>query len=287
MSNPPTITDNQSAATIVTGVQQLLPTANNVLVNGMVPVNNGYGTYYPPVSQGNSTGYNRRWAIEFDLYGSRFELHYTTFRASVFRVSVDGEYVSRGGITAANLSGATVRYSLTDFGSVAWRRIRLDFTGGFGLNYLRIDPSAVVMPAARVGMVGLLLGDSYAVGYGATGPSADSLLGYSEQLSQMLGWGGLANAAAPGTGILATFAGTPNYRTRLANELASMVAVPDAVIVQGSLNDDGFSASAIGAETGSLLDAIRAAAPKAPILVTSPPPTSGNPPAGRIANGTA
>jgi acyl-CoA thioesterase-1 len=113
----------------------------------------------------------------------------------------------------------------------------------------------------------LFFGDSYTAGEGATSPE----MAYPAVASRVLGWDH-RTVAVGGTGYVNPGdQNSGNYSTRipgLREQLADFV--PNIVVMQGSLNDQGVPVNELTEQAGSDIDAMRATYPDAQIVVLGP-----------------
>ncbi|MGV8874611.1 MAG: SGNH/GDSL hydrolase family protein, partial [Rhodococcus sp. (in: high G+C Gram-positive bacteria)] len=140
----------------------------------------------------------------------------------------------------------------------------------------RSEAPQAATPAARsipnsVPVV-VFLGDSYSKGIGA------STLGkrWTTLVSAVMGWSEL-NLAEAGSGYTTTYLG---QKTDYSIKLDVITAAqPDIVVISGGRNDyEAGTATITGAVASSLFGAIKAAAPSAELIVTSPIWDSSEPP---------
>lgn len=188
-----------------------------------------------------------------------------------YRFWVDGHPLS---LTASTLPGGGAFYWLyLDFGGVrATRAIEMEMDSGH-LAAIAVGSGDLAMPAAKRGLRGVILGDSYAEGTGST----TRFTSWAQTFGQLCGWGETVVAGSGGTGYLAT--GSPTYTGRQAfrTRFDAVVTVhnPDVVVVAGGRNDtSGFTTSQVGTEAAALFAKAQSALPNAQLVVTSTFPIS-------------
>jgi lysophospholipase L1-like esterase len=195
----------------------------------------------------------------FYHYGSDFEYRLHGSGGNLW-CRVDGEYVTLTGQTI--LSDGNIYYYYIDFGSVALRKIEV-FSTTPSYNGIYTKQTDSIYPAELNGPRCIVLGDSFAEGTGGNGINC-----YIQQFADALGWNDVWQSGSGATGFLANNADTYNtYRQRLVLDVIAYN--PEIVILQGSINDGLFSASAVGAEVAITLAQLKSALPDCIILVTS------------------
>lgn len=198
------------------------------------------------------------FGVSFIHTGQSLELSFAA-NSNSYLVRVDDQYVTLVP-QAVGASGAF--FAKYDFGSVGRRRIdvvgsNLAFRGVTVGSGDSLDPAPVRGP--RV----IVLGDSF---------TAAPVTGWTNALADQMGWDDVWSAGLGGNGYLAGAATQQTFRQRSAHDVIAYQ--PDIVIVQGSVNDDGNSAAAIGAEAALLYAQLRGALPDA-LIVASPTASGG------------
>lgn len=224
------------------------------------------GAHYtgaPTPNTGNSP-----MRVEFDHYGREFQITHSARAASRYRlwVGVDGGPLTPNSLTlnALPTSDNTVRHLHVDFGSVAHRRIMFE-TVDLWFAGVRHAVTDMVFPASTPPRPFVaLVSDSYGVGAGGTG-SSSTAYGFATTLGRLLNWDVWQTAAKGSTGFLATTSGL-KYRDRLSNDVYPYA--PDAVILQGSINDRDFNDAALQTEVVTTIEDVRTHLPNTPIILT-------------------
>jgi len=219
---------------------------------------------------------------EFDFYGQAFEVYgKKTAAACQIRVVADDQIVHAGrSYSPGGVSGDLI-YCLFDLGSFARRRIRVEavyfyFGGIQSLNVCSIQPVDYSGHPLAIGV-----GDSYEEGTG----SSHQWDAASVMMARRIGLRRYWPSGVGQTGYLANpGGGKTTYRGRVASDVIAYS--PDIVFVSGSINDNGQTAAAIGAEAALLYAQIRTALPNAALVVTGVYPY-GNPIAQALLNNAA
>jgi hypothetical protein len=196
------------------------------------------------------------WSVEFGTDAAIFQVRMKYISAAtMFRLSIDGRKVtdlmqSSGGTTAGSGHLITI-----DLGSVASRRIRLDFTT-FPFGGVYIPPTATLWGVPSQGGRLMVLGDSLSdgsaqntgAGAGTWFARAARLLGSTDAWEQGRGGTGYITA-----GSYATFA------DRVTNDVIAWT--PSRLIVWGGYNDNTGNQTTIATAAAALYTAIKAGLP--------------------------
>jgi lysophospholipase L1-like esterase len=162
------------------------------------------------------------------------------------------------------------------------KNVRIDFSGYSGFGGVRLPPDdALLAPAGPSRPKCVVLGDSYAVGAGASyiagaGVVPEGYLGPSNATAYYRGWAATLcrlldwdcwPVASSRSGYL-----SQGWGGRFAERLASGVLdeAPDYLIIAGGFNDASFAPSAVRDEFTNLVSTIRAALPLTHIIVIGP-----------------
>lgn len=188
-------------------------------------------------------------AIEFRMYNGG--------SAKAVLLVVDGY---RHSATAASLNNSYIKF---DFGGRksdgTARRIQFIAQSSY-FKEIRLTATDTLYPVqTRRAPKLCILGDSYATGYAADLESSVHD-GYGQQLARLLGCEFWAHGALSNTGFVKTNAPYGNYASRAQSIID---AAPDVLIVQGSVNDDAYTAGDIGTAAASLFATLTAALPNA------------------------
>lgn len=218
----------------------------------------GYPAYMFGVPAGGLTGiYNKLTAaLEFDLDGSVFEIFCT---GGNIRLWVDDAPLSNIPLRVGASAGS-VLLARVDFGLRKTRRLRIEFSEGFG--GLRIESSANFNPLpAGSRKRWMMVGDSFVEGTLALNPQ---FTGMAQLIRAKFGVD-MVQSGSGGTGYINSGpTGRFNYTGRIQDVAA---ANPDLLIVFGSVNDrDDVTV----ATAGAYFDSLRALRPKMPIIVIGP-----------------
>ena len=252
------------------------------------------GGFYPISNEGGGSGY---WATSNDILaapgpiysqaithkafihvGAGIELNFKGLTGAVY-VKVDGQYISLFPWLVANDGGADILY--LPFGSVAERRIDV-----IGYNMLWGGVWTVtgdtIYPAPARGPKCVVLGASFVQGTGNGGVYNGAVIdSWPRWMGDYLGWERVTPSGVGGTGYIANSVGANyNYLQRVSHDIPSDT---DVVILSGDgpgINDWGSSnanasVSAIAAACATCIQAVRAQAPNAVIIVQGSMATRG------------
>lgn len=268
MVSPPTITVDQLVAAGAWPAAALTTRDNSGLRHeGVIPFRTA-SNYYLGSAVQSSDGAVIQYDVvpmrtPFDFEGQAFDIVVNPQGALPgVRVWVDGEAAALA--PSMFTTGASDRVVTVDFGSRGYRRIVLETNCYF--KGLRIGPTDAVHPSsAPLGPLVAVVGDSYSIGQQATHPCH----GYVPRLARKLGLPGLFSVGLGGTGYHAGT--TPNVYYGSAGRLNWLTTqTPDAIVLQGSLNDGASAADPYPANVLATAQAYRAAFPQLPILMTGP-----------------
>ena len=179
-----------------------------------------------------------------------------------YRFIVDGAYLDEPEPAAVN---GGRRWLVLDLGA-GTHEVAIESYGDRPFIGFSVVPGALVSPV-NTGPRGIVFGDSFTSGTGA-GNQAD---GYVRVLADTLGMRDLWASGLGSTGYIATAGGTRyTLGERLVADLARAQTIRpvDLVLVAAGIND--FGQGDVTTAAGNLLDALRANAPKALILVLGP-----------------
>jgi lysophospholipase L1-like esterase len=287
MASPPTITIGTGTTAITNSYLTAWNAANAPFryetCYEMYPRDTYYAaaatpTQTPAAKDGSATPYR----VTFDIDAAAFEIRVKKVTYSEFRIYVN-EKLATSSVTAIPGGGADCLI-LVDFSAVggkALRRIVIEFDSTYfpdggsiyyaefgGIRCLHTD--SLYPPMIPAGPTFGIVGDSYAAGKGATCPSD----GYASKLGRILGWPNTAVMATGGTGFVKD--SVPDglgithlhYEARVAD---LSIAMPNVLLVQGSMNDarvSPFVAGVTGAAVTSFIAAVRAIVPNAILFFT-------------------
>lgn len=228
--------------------------------------------FFTNVSYGGSTNFGggpngqkyNHATIAFYYFGTQFNIAMVGNGIQArFALKVDDQYVS---VTPVNVpTSANFYYYNVTFAAAGWHRIELVVDQNFLFNGIWTGAADSVMPCAVRGPRVVYVGDSFCEGSGATFPGS----AIPQRVFENLGWNNYIASGVGGTGLLATFGTSSNYRMRFASDVFPYN--PDIVILQGSTNDSagGFSAAQMAAECAAAITALKAALPYVIPIVTS------------------
>lgn len=189
--------------------------------------------------------------------------------SSAYRVWVDGQPVTLAG-TALPGGGAFYRVVVT-FSTRAIRRVEVETDTGH-LVEICIGPTDTIFPSQpRKGIRGVVMGDSYVEGTGAT----NRFTTFAQTFGQLAGWSETIASGSGGTGYLNVGAqsGRVKFRDRFANDVAAFS--PDVILFTGGRNDNGYATlSAIQTEATALFNLAKSSLPSAACYVTGCFPAS-------------
>lgn len=291
-----TMTVSSSADATLTNVYAAGPNAALFLTTGGKATavggtgNNQY-LYFPvasiaPATSGNLAGvlpstpdYNAwGWSAGFETDSDRVEIRLNTCATCLFRIQVDGHYVTKSGTNGLNY----VAYVVLDFaGSRKPRTITIEGSDTNGLRGVAVQPTSNIWRpdngADRI--VALATGDSYSEGQGATSPG---LFGWPKVLGRLMGWTDVRQVAVGGTGYINPAAGLG--RSKISAQIGRWLTVNsdlkandiDVVTVAAGYNDygsiGGVTYTPEDIATQALADwrAIRTLLPRTLIVVLGP-----------------
>ena len=237
---------------------------------------------FPNVSAGRvgPTDYAHKWTPQPFYFGVLFEGTVLRFADVVaesgnrpIRVWVDGKYAGQFDMGA--YAGGTTRFHTLDWGSDSRvRRVIIQFPWN-------VFPVSVGSPNSNVSVNALpqlpfrvyKLGDSWTQGSGT--PVADGNLDNMHSLiSAMTGWevfGGGMQASAPGTPAPDNVSTVQSITWNSPQRMRAITdADPHLVLLDGTLNADGFATTTLPGFLDDLYTKIKAAAPNARIVHVGP-----------------
>jgi lysophospholipase L1-like esterase len=289
LPTPPTISfHGPGGPSPISGARVLPYSTPDVSLLGMAPtLISQYGSSYWRNAI-NGTGSSPPYAVEFDFYGQVFVLLYrkAATGAESFWLFVDGVPATSLPVAVSGVAGSagSLYYMKVDFGTTAFRRIRLlcamaDFGG------LHVAPTTSVSPSrTRLPKLGWI-GDSWGEG---TNHLTNTMLPIPQRVAMMLGCEPALNGSQGGTGWMQS--GGADWKRAMgdASRIDPMIAAaPDIIVLQGSINDNGLSSSGISAQVTSTIDRLTAALPLADIVAVGVQMIGGAPSAAAITNNDA
>lgn len=218
------------------------------------------------------------WSAAFDTDSDRVELRLNSCATCLFRVQVDGRYISKAGTAGINYVANVV----LDFaGARKPRTITVEASDTSALRGVSVRATSNIWrPAQDVDrVVALATGDSYSEGQGASSPG---LFAWPQVLGRLLGWADVRQVAVGGTGYLNP--GTAQGRSKLSAQIARWMIVNsdlkpgdvDVITVAAGFNDYGaisgvtYTPDQIAVAALADWRAIRALLPRATIIVFGP-----------------
>lgn len=244
-------------------------------------INGGYRSYGPALGPFGTI--NNKYTFEVGHYGQYFSfvvlLQAFAGTPARYRLKVDGVYEQLASLpfNDANLTYQGVN---RNFGSVAARHIEVEIYGGAWLSGLQHgSQDAMYLPPWRKTPQVYWIGDSFVVGSRASDPGFNDMVDTSMGL---LGFDDYANDAQGGTGYLHINSTFPNYMQRANTQIAAGNALPEIVIVSGSINDDQeyLNLSTLSSNATALYAHIAAVVPNAKVAVVQfsnhTPPAGGD-----------
>ncbi len=199
---------------------------------------------------------------EFMTDGSQFEL-VEKGQGGKYRVTVDSKPVTLSAVDAAPANGA-IYNRLVDFGGVrAQRLVRVEYVKNY-FGGVRIDARDTLYPPhPPLGPRAVVLGDEWTAGAGADARFTN----YVSFLGALLGWDCWPSGLAS-TGYLAPGTANVTFRQRAQSDVIAYN--PEIVLIAGGINDQRFSASALGAEAAALYSQLQNGLPNTRIVVIGP-----------------
>jgi lysophospholipase L1-like esterase len=272
MATPPTVTTSTAATNMTSPFFRPAASGNGSYNLGVVPTDcftytrgtvnpafTGTGVGFGNVTVSNTPSYGAAsFGVSFMHDGATLEL-VLGGNGNSYLMKVDGEYVT---LTPKTVAASGTQWDQYAFGSTARRRI--DIIGyNIAFNGVNIGGTDSLDPAPVRGPRCIILGDSFT----AIQPN-----GFTTCFADAMGWDDVWASGVGGTGYLATNGGAaPTFRQRVQNDVISYA--PEVVIIPGSVNDDGLTAAAVGAEAALLYAQLKAALPNA--LICAAPTAKG------------
>lgn len=298
MASPPTVTGGVlNAASTINGngvtAPSVLATDTRLFYAGSVPIAANLVASHPgsssaariagSVNYGDTTRSGNLLEVYFKTDAPVLEVGQRLFSAK-FNIWVDiGDGKGMLPAFAADFdaavsggTGAAHAFTKIDFGSRAWRRIRLvlpasnDFTG---INFSASDTLIASAPQDQFRL--MIFGDSWVEGIGRGRIDG----GFPTVLARMLGFENYLMSGVGGTGVLTPNTGVSPNRPRWLDRLVDITDfAPDFVIIPASINDNGNAAGNSGIATafGQMLTTLQGALPDTVFFITSPSNPSGN-----------
>ncbi len=202
--------------------------------------------------------------VEFEFDGTSLEIYQKALGNNTFRIWVDGQPATADRQSGPSSAG-NLYLTLVAFGSRANRRIRIEGQN-FYFGGIRIGPADTLWPpSSPVGPRVALLGDSFGEAAGV-----GSMLGFLPAAGYLLGWRDIWNESVGSTGYAnPSTGGKKKYGDRVAADIIAYN--PDIVVVEGSVNDQGYTTdAAIATEAELVYQAIRTGLPNAILIVLLP-----------------
>lgn len=237
-------------------------------VNYVLPTSKFPGTY----ASGQSV-----WAVEFGTDATALQVRFKYLSsASMYRLSIDGRKFTDLPQSVAGTTAGSGHMLTIDFGSVAPRRIRLDFYSvPFGGVYL--PPAATMWRVPLRGGRLAVLGDSISDGSNFnTGGGHGTWL---DRAARLLGCTDVWEQGRGGTGYITV----GSYATLGTRAPADVIAwTPTRLIIWAGVNDAAGDQAAIGSAAASLYAAIRSGLPSCSTYILGCWASSGSPSSGVV-----
>lgn len=258
MTSPPTITfvgTGNPSSTITNA--RFLSAVDNPYPGTPTALSSNFTYFGGPATRANdyygvpaqpTLGATLAYRIPGWFYGSTIEFAYRGGGTLPSRLSVNNDYAEVT-YTADTAQDGAPHLRKFAFGSAAWRYLEFECAAPFFGIY--IGPTDTWIPAEKPGQRLLVIGDSYG---GGSGTNA-LFLGYAQQFGRLLGFSDVYSYSFGGTGLLAVNGSNPKYRDRAADWAA---AAPTAVLLQMSINDDGFTTANLITELNLVVPLIQA-----------------------------
>lgn len=278
MSDPPDIAEGSAnGATVITN-SVLVPAASPQFVYGGCKAD-AFGEFYPNTARyspihvqapygGALINVASTWTVDFDWYGSEFEIELAGSSTAAYRLLVDElGYDDRTGRSELPSDGNTylIHY---DFGSTAFRRIRFDFSSTVKFGGVRIEPSASIWRSSKnLGPKVIVTGDSFAEGDYNSWPF---------MMGELMGWRNVTAVGRGSTGYLDTNEGGDTFRQRAQKDIYNQS--PEIVVVSGGINDSqNTDYAAVQTEAGAFYAEIKENLPNCILVVSGMQWPSGSP----------
>lgn len=205
------------------------------------------------------------WQVSFMTDADLVEIDYLSFTSQNFRVIIDGAYVSK--TATAPTADAAVERCRLDFASVRKaRRITFCSRSASAFIGVRVGPTANIWKPSLVDALTVAVtGDSYSEGQGLASRFTPDAA-WNNVMGRLLGWDDIRQVAVGSTGYLTT-----STRSKIRDQIQNWGFTPDIIVCAAGYNDHTtFTATAIAAEALLAWQAMRAAAPLAPIFILGP-----------------
>lgn len=228
----------------------------------------GTGTSFSALA---STRSGRSGSIQFYFDGSVFEIDtiHNDLRVLVWNEVTGGWEIAN---TVATGDGSTRKYIKVDFTTRSLRRIRIEVDYLCKFFNIRTAITDSVLPApAKSGLKGIVIGDSYVEGAGATS-RFDSCF---QALGKRLGIEDWRCDGLGGTGIYINNGASVAFKDRFDVDVINQGPF-DLIMIEGSGNDFAQTGANITSALGTMLDKARTAFPNALLVVTGSWTANGN-----------
>jgi len=257
MSSPPTISNSGPGGASPISGAVLIP-YNTALVSllgasSLMLVSQYGSNYYGNGCNANWTRPN--YAVEFDYCGSECALAYRSMNGSPgFWVWINGLTATSGAVDITGQSAGSYYRLVINFGSTAWRRIRI-YTSYADFGGVEIGPTDTVIPVPRAYTKIAFYGDSYLEGTTQQTDQIQTIAMMEGALTGAetfrCGQGGTGYTTAGANSSLGTAAFTDPTR------LSCLAATnADVVHVLGSFNDGSATTAAFTAAAKATLATI-------------------------------
>lgn len=208
-----------------------------------------------------STSEDGGYGVEFDFYGTEFEVTFQQLAASArVHIFIDDRPISAAPQTPTTSTGTT--YMKVAFSAAGMRRVKI-LARKMGFYNVRVPTGAAITatPAKRARIA--VIGASFSWGYAG---AYDQLTSWPWRLAQLTDTEVLQSAIS-GTGY------TILNRYDAAVRVAAVAGwTPDLIIVEGSGNDEAASEADLQSAAASLYSKLATALPGVPVVVVGPMP---------------
>jgi lysophospholipase L1-like esterase len=277
MTSAPTVTQGTSVSAGLTVT--ILPTAAVCRWSGPLIASFKSGAFTPKAHTIGSTGglQQARYAqVAFDFTDRYLDVDYRYYTTLKYRLWINEQAATADFVAPPAATNDTRQYLKIDLGSDSRaepRRVVIEFedpTNALSVYAFRAVPLALLTAPTINSPRVLVVGDSYARGFGYTGGS-NEYDAYPRMLGRLMGWADLwnTNTSWGGTGLVhANDATIGPYGLRVGYDVVPHN--PDLVIIQGSVNDAIPSVSLVGPALTSYVQQLRASHSDVEIAVVSP-----------------
>lgn len=243
-----------------------------------VTMNSGLSPNRVCVAPGvNSTQYNflqahGMYTASFMHYGTK--LRFLTYsRAGDFRVMVDGKYAQLSSTDlGGNVTNRTIDLDFTSAGGAKARKIEIELWHGVYPYGIQTGPNdSIWVPYRRPAPRLYVIGDSYTDGTASTSAGFRDMAHY---IGSKLGFDDIIIDALGGTGYYkenaaAVAGGDPpwgNFTERVPNNIDVGKALPDVILVLGSINDQGWGQTNVHTQADTLFTYLEDTVPDAKVF---------------------